>query len=161
MFEHFEKPEELFAYRLGAALTMEQDSLEMLAELEEAAPSEDVKEMFRHHAAETRDQIDNLREVFRVLGLDIVKEPSPTTRELADEGRDLLAKAGETLRDDVAVAAALRTEHHEISAYQSLVATARTKYPAQVVHLLAANLEQEQHTSDELTAKAKELAAAT
>ncbi|QAY61389.1 DUF892 family protein [Microbacterium protaetiae] len=158
MFARFETPEELFAYRLGSALTMENDSLQMLADLEKAALSEDVREMFRHHASQTRDQIDNLHEIFRVLGLTMTEARSPTTKKLVKEGNALLRKADEKLRDDIAVAAALRAEHHEISAYQSLVASARRLHPAQVVHLLSANLEQEQHTSEELAAKAKELA---
>jgi ferritin-like metal-binding protein YciE len=158
MFEHFEKPQELFAYRLASAMTMENDSLQMLADLEQAASSEEVKEMFRHHAGETRQQIENLEEVARVLHLELSEEPSPTTKGLAKEGRALLHKADPALRDDVAVSVALGTEHHEIAVYQSLVATARTLQASQVVHLLSANLDQEQHTSEELVAKAKELA---
>ncbi len=160
MFEHFEKPEELFAYRLGSALTMEGDSLQMLADLEQAAPSEEVKEMFRHHAGETQQQIENLHEVFRILGLSLSDQPSPTTKGLAKEGHALLRKTDESLQDDVAVAAALGTEHYEISVYQSLIASAQTMHSPQVVQLLSANLEQEQHTSEELVAKAKELAGA-
>lgn len=160
MFEHFDKPQDLFAFRLGSALAMENDSLQMLNDLEEAARSADVKELFHHHAGETREQIENLYQVFDILGLSPTDQPSPTTKGLAKEGHSLLRKSADALRDDVAVSAALGTEHYEIAAYQNLVATATTMHSPQVVHLLSANLEQEQHTSEELTAKAKELARA-
>ncbi|MEQ6899204.1 DUF892 family protein [Microbacterium sp. KR10-403] len=158
MFDRFEKPQDLFAYRLGSAMTMENDSLQMLADLEQAASSEDVKEIFRHHAGETRQQIENLEEVARALSLELTDEPSLATKGLVTEGHALLRRADPVLRDDVAVSVALDTEHHEISVYQSLVATARTLEAPRVVHLLTANLDQEQHTTEELVAKAKELA---
>ena len=56
-----ETPQDLFAFKLGATLKMENTVLEMLGELEEKAQSEDLKEKFSHHADETREQIRNLK----------------------------------------------------------------------------------------------------
>jgi len=150
MFEHFDKPNDLFAYRLGMAMTMEHDSLDMLGTLEHAARSEKVKHLFSHHADETRHQIQNLEKVFSILGLEPSNEASPTTKGLAKEGESLLSKSDDTLHDDVALSAALGTEHFEISAYQTLIATADSLGLKEVVDLLSENLQQEQHTSEEL-----------
>jgi ferritin-like metal-binding protein YciE len=38
MFEHFNTPEEIFSFKLGSALTMEQDSLEMLEKMAQTTP---------------------------------------------------------------------------------------------------------------------------
>lgn len=43
---------------------MEHESLSMLGDLEEAAVTPEVKQMFSHHADETRHQIENLEQVF-------------------------------------------------------------------------------------------------
>ena len=159
MFEHFTTPQELFEYRLGSALTMEHDSLDMLKELESAAQSADVKQLFSHHQDETEQQIANLEKCFSVLGIDVNDSPSPTTKGLAKEGSSLVAKSDPDLRDTVALSAALGTEHYEISAYQTLITTAEAMGAAEVVTLLKENLQQEEHTSEELNKAAKKVAA--
>ncbi|MBN9606709.1 MAG: ferritin-like domain-containing protein [Actinomycetales bacterium] len=159
MFEHFDKPDELFRYRLGVALTMERDSLEMLGELEQAARSEELKKMFSHHADETRGQIENLEQVFSLLSMNPDAQPNRVTDELAKEGKELIRKSDESILDHVTLSAALETEHAEIAAYQTLIASAEAMGEADVAKLLTENLEQEQHTSEELHAKAKEYAA--
>jgi HEAT repeat protein len=60
VFERLNSPQELFHVKLGAALTMEQNVLEMLGNLEEEAQRQPLKEQFRHHADETRQQIQNI-----------------------------------------------------------------------------------------------------
>jgi ferritin-like metal-binding protein YciE len=159
MFEHFDAPQELFEYRLGSALTMEHDSLDMLRELETVAQSEELKHMFAHHADETEQQIANLEKCFSSLGVDINDSPSPTTKGLAKEGSALIRKTDPALIDNVVISAALGTEHYEISAYQTLVISAEAMGATEVAALLKENLQQEEHTSEELNAAAKRVAA--
>jgi ferritin-like metal-binding protein YciE len=159
MFEHFDNPQELFEYRLGSALTMEHDSLDMLRELETAAQSEEIKHLFAHHAQETQQQIANLEKCFSTLGVDVNDSPSPTTKGLAKEGSSLVSKTDPALLDTVVLAAALGTEHYEISAYQTLVTSAEAMGAREVVALLKENLQHEEHTSEELNAAAKKVAA--
>jgi ferritin-like metal-binding protein YciE len=159
MFEHFTQPQELFEYRLGSALTMEHDSLDMLRELEAAAQSDEIKSMFAHHAEETEHQIANLEKAFSTLGVDVNDSPSPTTKGLAKEGTSLIRKTEPALIDNVVLSAALGTEHYEISAYQTLITSAEAMGATEVVGLLKENLEQEEHTSEELNAAAKKIAA--
>jgi ferritin-like metal-binding protein YciE len=159
MFEHFEDPKELFEYRLGSALTMEHDSLDMLHELESAAQSDEIKHLFAHHAQETEHQIANLEKCFFTLGVDSNDSPSPTTKGLAKEGTSLIRKTDPALVDGVVLSAALGTEHYEISAYETLVTSAEAMGASEVVALLKENLQQEQHTSEELNVAAKKVAA--
>jgi ferritin-like metal-binding protein YciE len=63
------------------------------------------------------------------------------------------------LVDGVVLSAALGTEYYEISAYQTLVTSAEAMGASEVVALLRENLQQEQHTSEELNAAAKKVAA--
>jgi len=158
MFERFDHANELFEYQLGSALTMEHDSLEMLEELEAAAHTVEVRGLFAHHQDETRHQIRNLEQAFAILGMAPGASPSAATKGLMKEGRAMLAKTGEPLADLVAVNAALGTEHFEISAYETLIIAAQAMGATEVQTLLQENLEQERHTSEELSAAARRLA---
>lgn len=147
---HLNTLDELFAYRLGSALTMEHDSLSMLGELERAAVSNEVTKMLRHHADETREQINNLTAAFAAAGFELKEKPSPTTKGLAQEGQALIGKVDDDLRDATALSAACGTEHFEIASYRSLITVGNALGMDDVCELLQANLEQEEHTSEEL-----------
>ena len=76
MFEHFDTPNELFTFRLGTLLSAEHDSLSMLEDLERVVDGDDLKQLFHHHADETRQQIANVEECFPLLGMP-PDRPSP------------------------------------------------------------------------------------
>lgn len=152
-----ESPVDLLRFQLRTAMTMEEDSLAALGELEQAARSQDVKKMFRHHADETREQIENLRKVFGVLELPESTAASPSTKGIAKQAESLIARSAPALRDQVTLSAALGNEHYEISAYQSLILATRAQGAADAVTLLTDNLQQETHTSEELAKKLEEL----
>ena len=152
-----ESPVDLLRFQLRTAMTMEEDSLAALGELEQAARSQDVKKMFRHHADETREQIENLRKVFGVLELPESTAASPSTKGIAKQAESLIARSAPALRDQVTLSAALGNEHYEISAYQSLILATRAQGAVDAVTLLTDNLQQETHTSEELSKKLEEL----
>ncbi|MEV1131727.1 DUF892 family protein [Agromyces sp. NPDC049794] len=152
-------PTELLHFQLRTALTMENDSLAALGELAKAAKSPEIKKLFRHHAEETKEQIENLSSVFRLLELKESTAPSPSTKGISKQAASLLERSAPKLRDQVAVASALGNEHYEISAYQGLIAPATAMGLPDVVNLLRANLDQEVHTSEELQATLQKLVA--
>lgn len=152
-----ESPADLLRFKLRTAMTMEEDSLAALGELEKAARSQDVKKMFRHHADETKEQIENLRQVFRLLELPESTAASPSTKGISKQARSLVERSAPALLDQVTLSAALGNEHYEISAYQSLILATRAQGAADAVALLTANLDQETHTSEELMTKLQEL----
>lgn len=145
-----ESPTELLHYQLRTALTMEDHSLAALADLGKAAKSADIKKMFTHHARETREQIANLHEVFRLLDLRDTTAPSPSTTGINRQAESLIAKAGSKLRDQVVLSSALGNEHYEMSAYEGLIIPLEAMGAQDAVKLLQANLDQETHTSEEL-----------
>ena len=157
MFEHFSTPEDLFEYQLGSALTMEEDSLAMLRELEMASQSTTIKELFAHHRGETEHQIENLERAFQILGKQPGGAPSAATKGLMKEGASLIAKSDKSLVDSVALSAALGTEHFEISAYQSLCTAAEALGETGVQDLLQQNLDEEKRASEELAQTARKL----
>lgn len=145
-------PEELLRFQLRTAMTMENDSLAALGELAKAARSAEIKKLFRHHADETKDQIANLREVFRLLELKEATAPSPSTKGISRQAGSLIERTAPKLHDQVVLSCALGNEHYEISAYQSLIIAVSGMQSPQAVALLQDNLDQETHTSEELYA---------
>lgn len=145
-----ETPEELLLYSLKSTLTMENHSLEALADLQEAAKDAKVKKLFRHHADETKEQIENLNKVFQMLDVDATTAPSPATTGIKKQAASLLERTDERLHDQVALMSAMGNEHFEIAAYSGLILSAESLQFQDAAKLLRTNLDQEVHTSEEL-----------
>ena len=158
MFERLDNPKELFSYKLGAALKMENTVLEMLGDLEDAAQSDQLKQQFSHHADETRQQISNIEQAFSALGHDPDDSPCPAIEGIEKEGKANIKKADDSLVDAVILSGAAETEHHEIAVYEGLITEAEAMGKQDIVQLLQQNLEQEQHTLDEVKQAMHEVA---
>jgi len=158
MFERLNTPEEIFSFKLGSALSMEQDTLKMLGDLEEHAQRPELKELFREHAEETHQQVTNIRKCFELLGEEVDDSPSPTTKGLAAEGKSTIRKTDDSLVDAVILAGALETEHYEIAVYETLITNAEARGTHDVANLLKANLQQEESARDKVKAAAKKIA---
>jgi ferritin-like metal-binding protein YciE len=152
-----QSPLDLLQFQLKTAMTMEDDSLAALGELAKAARSADIKKMFRHHADETKEQIENLRSVFGLLELREATAASPSTKGISRQAGSLIERSAPKLRDQVVLASALGNEHYEIAAYRSLIAGAMGLGLTEAVGLLTANLDQETHTSEELESTLRKL----
>jgi ferritin-like metal-binding protein YciE len=139
-----ETPIELFVYKLGAALTMEETILEMLEELEEQASDTKLKQNLRQHHQETQQQIQNLRRVFDALGEQPEKQSCPTVEGLEKEGKQMIKEVDDALIDSVILGGVIETEHHEIAVYDGLIIKAEQMDDDDIVALLQENLEQEE-----------------
>lgn len=150
MFEHFTTPEEIFSFKLGSALTMERDSLDMLGTLEATTTRTELKELFHSHADETRDQIANIERCFALLGEDVNDSPSPTTKGLAKEGAASIAKTDPSIVDAVLLAGGLETERYEMAVYETLITNAKARGADEVANLLQQNYDQEVAASEKI-----------
>jgi ferritin-like metal-binding protein YciE len=160
MFERLNTPEEAFNYKIGAALTMEQTVLEILDDNIEEAQDGRLKELFRHHAEETKGQIRNIEQVFAAFGWDVDDSPCPAIQGIQKEGKANVKKTDDAIVDSIILSGAAETEHHEIAVYESLITQARALGRQEVVRLLEQNLEQEQHTLQKVKSAAESVAAA-
>ncbi len=157
MFEKLNTPEEIFSFKLGSALTMEKTVLGMLGDLEEHAQRDELKQLFRHHADETRQHIANIEKSFELLDEDVNESPCPTIDGLEKEGKATIKKTDDGVVDAVILAGAVETEHHEIAVYETLVTNAEARGATDVAQLLRQNLEQEQHTLEEVKSAAQRI----
>jgi len=156
-----ETPQDLFAFKLGATLKMENTVLEMLGELEEKAQSEDLKEKFSHHADETKEQIRNLEQIFSAIGVEPTENPCPAIEGIKKEGQETIKKVDDSLVDAVILLGAAETEHHEIAVYEGLITHAGALGHDDVVSLLEENLEIEEHTLEEVKKATEQVAQQT
>jgi len=138
--------QELYAHKLGAALTMENTILEMLPQLEEHANDSQLKQALQRHREETQLHVRNLEQAFSALGIEVDDSPCPTIQGLEKEGQATLKMVDDSLNDDVILSGVCETEHHEIAVYEGLITKAEAMGEQDVVALLQENLESEQHT---------------
>ncbi len=157
--QNLSTPEELLHFQLRSARTMEDHSLEALADLRSAAKDKKIQKLFTHHADETREQIEKLRKVFELLDFKETTAPSPSTTGISKQAASLLERSDPKLHNQVALVSALGNEHFEISAYQGLVLQAQSLGAIEAAALLQENLDQETHTSEELHTALQELLA--
>jgi ferritin-like metal-binding protein YciE len=141
-----ETPQELYAYKLGAALKMEKTILEMLPQLEEHANDAQLKQALSTHYSETQRHVQNLERVFQALGAEIDESPCPAIEGLEKEGQANLKSVDDSLNDDVIIGGVCETEHHEIAVYEGLITKAEATGEQDVVALLQENLENEEAT---------------
>ena len=151
MFDKLNNPREVFGHQLGSALTMEQNVLKMLGDLEDESQRDALKEQFRHHADETRQQIANIEQSFRAMGEKPDDSPCPAIKGLEADAKADIKMADDSVIDDVILAGAAATEHHEIAVYETLITHAEELGQPEIVQLLQQNLEQEEHTLEEVT----------
>ena len=141
-----ETPRELYLHKLGAALKMENTSLEMLPQLEEHAQSAQLQQALRQHRQETEGHVRNLEQAFTALGEEPDDSPCPAIEGLEKEGQANLKMVDDSLNDDVILSGVCETEHHEIAGYEGLITKAEAMHEQEVVALLQENLESEQAT---------------
>jgi ferritin-like metal-binding protein YciE len=157
MFDKLNNPREVFGHKLGSALTMEQNVLEMLGDLEDESQRDELKQQFRHHADETRQQIANIEQSFRAMGEEPDDSPCPAIKGLEADAKANIKMADDSVVDDVILAGAAATEHHEIAVYETLITHAEELGEPDIVQLLQQNLDQEQHTLEEVTRAQREI----
>jgi ferritin-like metal-binding protein YciE len=158
MFERLHTPEELFSFKLGSALKMENTVLEMLGELQSTTQREELRNLFAHHAEETKGQIANIERCFQLLGQDPDESPCPAIEGLEKEGKSTFKKTDDSIVDNAVLSGAAETEHHEIAVYQSLITNAEANGQSEIASLLHQNLSQEQHTLEEVSQASQRIA---
>ena len=151
-------PVKLFQRELGMALGAERKILTTLKKLEQKAQRDELKQQFSHHREETEGQIRNIEQAFQALGADATGHHHETVEGLATESEKMIEMVDEQLVDGVLLAGAAKTEHLEIAMYRGLITKAEAMGEQDVVALLQENLEQEEHTRDEVEKAAQKLA---
>jgi ferritin-like metal-binding protein YciE len=153
-----ESPQELFVYKLGAALTMEETILEMLEKLQEEANDSSLRRNLQQHHRETQGHVENLNQVFTALGKRPEDQPCPAIEGLKKEGEQMLDQVDDSLVDTVILSGVIETEHHEIAVYDGLIIKAEQMGDDDVIALLNENIEQEEAALKKAISASEQLA---
>jgi len=66
---------------------MENDILDMLGNLQEKTNREELRQLLREHAEETRQHARNIEQAFALLGEEVDDSPCPAIQGLDKEGK--------------------------------------------------------------------------
>lgn len=160
MFEHFTTPEQIFLYKLGMALAMEFEAMELHTDLDNAAKRSGVRELVQAQAKENRGHIAKLKECFAMLGREPHQFSSPTSKALGREARSFIGKVDSALVDEVVLTSLLEARHHECGVYESLAIHAKVEGAPGVAELLNQCLAEEQDAIAGVRAAVTDLAGA-
>jgi ferritin-like metal-binding protein YciE len=135
---------DLFLHELGDILFVERKlANDVLPALIDEVEDEELKMGLKRHHTQTRKHVTNVETAFKKMGERPEAEKCLGFEGLKKEHDELTAEAATSLTDAIDTAAAARTEHYEIAAYQGLIAMARGLGEKTVVPLLQENLTQE------------------
>lgn len=144
--------EDLFEHELQDLRSAEQQLIEALPQMVQAASSEPLKNAFKEHLQQTRTHLKRIDKAFEKLGKEPKEETCKGMKGLIREGEDVIKNAAEpAVMDAGLIAAAQRVEHYEISAYGTARAHARTLGYDEVADILQTTLDEEGEANKLLT----------
>jgi ferritin-like metal-binding protein YciE len=130
----------------------ENQLIEALPKMAEAAGSFELKAAFAMHLNQTRQHAARLEKVFQQLGEQAQGETSGAMKELIQEEQDLVNAQGEKdVIDAGLLGAAQRVEHYEIACYGTARALARQMGKHQIAEMLQQTLDEEEGADKQLT----------
>jgi len=148
--------DDLFVHTLRDVYYAENQILKSLPEMIEKASDAQVKQAFRTHLDETKNQITRLEDVFRMHGVDIMGVDCPAIDGIIEEAEDVAGEVEDKkVLDAALIAAAQAVEHYEITRYGTLVEWAKQLGRKDCASKLQMNLDEEKATDKKLTALAE------
>lgn len=144
--------ENVLVLQLRDLLSAEEQLIEALPKMADAARAPELKSAFQTHLMETRQQKNRLQQAFRLLGKKAESETCDAMNGLIAEGQEIIGLDGDPDAKDAAlIAAAQRVEHYEIAGYGCARAFARRLGHHEVAALLQETLEEEANADKILT----------
>lgn len=148
--------DDLFVHFLRDIYYAEKQILKALPKMARKADSDQLREAFESHLAETEEHVATLEKVFETLGLKARGVTCEAINGILEEGKEIMSDADDAdTRDAGMIAAAQAVEHYEITRYGTLIAWATQLGKSDVAKLLSTTLEQEKAADQKLTGLAE------
>jgi ferritin-like metal-binding protein YciE len=152
----FQTLEDLLIQELKDLYDAEQQLVEALPKMMQAAENPELQEAFRTHLQETEQQVTRLEQVFEELGVEPEAHTCKGMKGLISEGQQMLkAKGDAEVRDAGLIGQAQRVEHYEIAAYGTARTLAQRLGRSRAAELLQTTLDEEGEADKKLTAIAQ------
>jgi ferritin-like metal-binding protein YciE len=147
------KLDDFFVTMLSEIYWSEQNLLNVLSSMADAATKEELQQAFLTHKEQTRIHVERLEQVFSMLGIPAEAVPCVGLQGLFDEGWQVIDETdeGSAQRDVALIIAAQKVEHYEIACYGSIITLARTLGQIDVADMLTSTLMEEKETDVLLT----------
>jgi len=141
--------DEKFVHDLGDIFDAEHRFLEAQQEMLQHAHAQTVQMLLTEHIAQTQQQIENIGQIYKQLGVAPERVRCDAAVGLVSEGqKGLKETAGAPMVQDVMIAGACsKVEHYEIASYRGLIEGAKLMDNTPVLALLQQNLQQEEQTA--------------
>jgi ferritin-like metal-binding protein YciE len=148
--------DELFIDELSDLYDAEKQLTKALPKMAKAATSNQLKQAFQEHLAQTQGHVERLEQIFESLAQDNSGKKCAAMAGLIKEGDELASDTEETaVRDAGLIAAAQKVEHYEIAGYGSARAHAEILEHTSAVRLLDETLAEEKETNEKLNSLAE------
>jgi ferritin-like metal-binding protein YciE len=143
--------EELFLDEIRDLYDAEKQLTKALPKMAKAAVSDELRDAFQRHLAETENQVQRLESIFEALGEKATGKKCAAMAGLIKEGDEMASGTGETpVRDAGLIAAAQKVEHYEISGYGSARTHAELLGNDEAVSLIDETLQEEKNADEKL-----------
>ncbi len=142
---------DLLIHELCDLYDAEQQLIEVLPTMAEAAQSSKLKEAFEEHLKETEEHVLRLERAADSLEFEITEHPCDGMKGLLKEGQKLLQAPASPVRDAAFISAAQRVEHYEIAGYGTACALAKLMGHKEALSELKDTLAEEEKTDKILT----------
>lgn len=144
--------ENVLELQLRDLYSAEEQLIDALPKMAEAASSPSLKSALQNHLAETKRHKSRLEQAFKLLGKEVQSETCDAMQGLISEGGEIMSAEGEPeVRDAALIAAGQRVEHYEMAGYGCARAFARQLGHESVANLLKQTLDEERQADRKLT----------
>jgi ferritin-like metal-binding protein YciE len=144
---------DLFQEHIQDLYSAEEQILDALPTMIEAATDPELRSGLQNHLDETRRQFQRLEEVSRMMGFDPTGHKCDGMKGILKEGNKLVAKEvdEDDVRDAAIISACQRVEHYEIAVYGTARTYARMLGESEALSLLEETLQEEKNADQTLT----------
>jgi len=134
----------------------ENQLVEALPKMAEAASSNELRNAFNHHLEETRKHVTRLDDVFKNLDETASGETCEAMKGLVKEGEEFIHATGQPeVKDAGLIGAAQRVEHYEMAGYGTARTLAKRLGLNDIAETLQKTLDEEGAADQKLTAIAE------
>jgi ferritin-like metal-binding protein YciE len=149
--------DDLFVHQLKDIFYAEHQILKALPAMVKNASSQKLKDAFETHLHETQNQVERLKQVFRIHGREPEAIDCPAIDGIIEEANEISGEVADNgVLDAALIASAQAVEHYEIARYGTLIAWAERLERSDCARLLQQNLEEEKAADKKLTALAEQ-----
>ena len=147
-----ETMQELYVDVLKDLYDAEQQILKALPKMAKAANSEELRDGFQEHLAQTQTHLERLDQVFAQIGETAKRKKCKAIEGLLEEGKELMESVSDReVLDAGLIAAAQKVEHYEIATYGCARTYAELLDQGGATDLLQQTLDEEKLTDQKLT----------